>query len=271
MVAGRAVTTEMKHTRALGCPEVNVDGAGRDRASVAGGGFARRQRQRRLVLAACAAAFAVITLAPGGGGDGVRPIAPAEAELPTCRFGQCPDPGPDGWAAWLEALLEERSPNLPEETRRRVARAVVEESRWAGIDPLLAAAIIDVESGFESGARSRRGARGLMQLRPATMAREAARHGIAAGDPHDPVVNVRVGLRYFGRLVETFDREDRALMAYNAGPNRIGDLLRRRGPIPARFRAYPARVFAERQRLRRAFGLEPAMAIADAGVPALVR
>ncbi|MGB8930517.1 MAG: transglycosylase SLT domain-containing protein [Anaeromyxobacteraceae bacterium] len=234
-------------------------------------GFVRRRWLLRHVKTLSAAAFVAILFVPRGSSDGPRPLAPSEAELPTCRLGQiCPDPGREGWAARLEALLEERSPDLPEATRRKVARAVVDESRAAGIDPLLAAAIIDVESGFDVGARSGRGAHGLMQLRPETMAREAARHGMAAGDPQDPVVNVRLGLRYFGRLVETFSREDRALMAYNAGPNRIGGLLQH-GRIPPRYRAYPARVYSEHRRLRRAFGLEPAVAIADASAPAPVR
>ncbi|HSM92502.1 MAG TPA: lytic transglycosylase domain-containing protein [Anaeromyxobacteraceae bacterium] len=225
-------------------------------------GFVRRRRRGRAVLAVSGVVFAALLALPGVGGDGDRPLAPAEAELPVCPLGRaCPDPGVDGWAARIETLLEARTPSLPETTRRRVARAVVEESRSAGIDPLLTAAIICVESAFDAAARSGRGASGLMQLRPETMAREAARHGMAAGDPHDPVVNVRLGIRYFARLVETFAREDRALMAYNAGPNRIGGLLHQ-GRIPTRFRAYPARVFAEHRRLRRAFGIEPATAVA---------
>jgi hypothetical protein len=234
-------------------------------------GFVRRRRQGRVILALCAAVFAVLLAAPRGVADGPRSIALAEAEIPSCRFGHpCPDPGPEGWTARLEALLEERSPGLPELTRRRVARAVVEESRVAGLDPLLAAAIIDVESSFDADALSDRGARGLMQLRPSTMAGEAARHGMAAGDPHDPVTNVRIGIRYFRRLLDTFGREDRALMAYNAGPNRIGGHLQR-GGIPERFWAYPERVFAEHRRLRRAFGLEPSMAVADASAPSPAR
>jgi soluble lytic murein transglycosylase-like protein len=120
-----------------------------------------------------------------------------------------------------------------------------------------------VESGFDAGARSWAGARGLMQVLPSTMAREAARSGMAAGDPHDPVANVRVGIRYFRRLVEAFGRQDWALMAYNAGPNRIGDYLQH-GRIPERFRGYPARVFAEQRRLRQAFGVESAPALAMA-------
>jgi soluble lytic murein transglycosylase-like protein len=155
-------------------------------------------------------------------------------------------------------------------TRRRVARAVVEESRAAGLDPLLVAAIIDVESGFDARARSWAGARGLMQLRPQTMAREAARHGMAAGDPDDPVANVRLGVRYFRRLLDLFGREDRALMAYNAGPNRIGGLLNQ-GRIPERFRTYPNRVLAEQRRLRQGFGLLSAPTLASADLSPAVR
>jgi soluble lytic murein transglycosylase-like protein len=230
----------------------------------------RRVRARRLLLVSWAAAFGVMLLASRASRDGDRAIAPAEAELPSCSLGAaCPDPGPDGWAARIEVLLETRAPEMSEPVRRRVARVVVEESRAAGLDPLLAAAIIDVESGFDSGARSWAGARGLMQLRPETMAREAARYGMAAGDPHDPVANVRLGIRYFRRLIGTFEREDRALMAYNAGPNRIASLMQR-GRIPDRFRGYPARVFAEQRRLRRSLGVEPAPAAAAAAVAVAV-
>lgn len=239
---------------------------------MAGGGrIERRRRERRLLLAAGAAVFAIALAVPRPSHDGPRELAPAEAEIPSCRRGAaCPEPGREGWAARLEAVLETRAAELPEATRRRVARAVVEESQAAGLDPLLAAAIIDVESGFDARARSWAGARGLMQLLPDTMAREAARHGMAAGDPFDPVTNVRLGIRYFGRLLELFGREDRALMAYNAGPNRIGDLLRQ-GGIPARFRAYPAKVLAEQRRLRQVFGILPAAVLAANDLPEVAR
>ncbi len=226
------------------------------------GWLQRRMRERRRRLVVGSAAFALLLALPRPGQDGRREISPAEAEIPTCRFGRaCPDPGPEGWAARLESVIEVRAPDLLEATRRRDARAEVEESRSAGLDPLLAAAIIDVESGFDSRARSWAGARGLMQLLPETMAREAARAGMAAGDPDDPVANVRLGIRYFRRLLDLFAREDLALMAYNAGPNRIGELLHK-GRIPSRFHVYPARVFAEQRRLRQAFGVLPVAALA---------
>lgn len=229
----------------------------------------RRWRRRRLAASGLAALFGTLLLLPREARERARPIPPAEAELPSCLLGQaCPDPGPSGWAARIEVLLEDRAPEMREGMRRRVARALVEEARAGGLDPLLVAAVIDVESGFDAGARSRRGARGLMQLRPSTMAGEAARHGMAAGDPHDPVANVRLGVRYLRRLLQAFGDEELALMAYNAGPNRIA-ALRRQGPIPARLRAYPERVQAEQARLRRRFGVEPALALADAPAPAI--
>jgi soluble lytic murein transglycosylase-like protein len=90
---------------------------------------------------------------------------------------------------------------------------------------------------------------GLMQLRGPTLRGELSRHGLG-GDPADPVVNVRAGVRYLRRLFDAFPREDVALMAYNAGPNRILGYLRE-GEIPERFHSYPRRVKAVLHRLQR--------------------
>jgi soluble lytic murein transglycosylase-like protein len=124
-------------------------------------------------------------------------------------------------------------------------------------------ALIQVESSFDPGAASHRGARGLMQLRPSTMQREAERSGIEFEDPHDPVANVQAGVRYLRRLLDAFGREEIALMAYNAGPNRILGYIRE-GEIPERFHVYPRRVKKELRKLRRSMGVEvPLVAEAD--------
>jgi soluble lytic murein transglycosylase-like protein len=252
MVTGRALHAALKHICAMEA-----------RAGVRAWSGWGRLRRSRAARWSPAAAFALFLAVPRPGGDGERTVLPAEAEVPLCRPGHpCADPGPVGWTARLEVVLEERARSLPELTRRRVARALVEESRAAGIDPLLAAAIIDVESGYDARARSRMGARGLMQLLPETMEREAARSGVAAGDPDDPEANVRLGIRYYRRLLDTFVLEDHALMAYNAGPNYLGSALVRRR-VPLQLRAYAARVVAERSRLRQSFGIEGRMAVAD--------
>jgi len=94
-----------------------------------------------------------------------------------------------------------------------------------GPEPALVHAIIRQESSFETTAISRVGARGLMQLMPAT-ARETAR---SIGLDYDlgsliarPDYNVRLGSTYLKRMVERFDGHYiKAIAAYNAGPHRV--------------------------------------------------
>lgn len=163
----------------------------------------------------------------------------------------------------LSDLLGERMEAEAEE-RLRLAAAISSEASEAGLDPLFVLALIEVESGFDADAVSHRGARGLMQLRPATFRREVERHGLEAGGPEDPVVNVRAGIRYYARLLRDFRmNHELALMAYNAGPQRISKLRREDGGIPERFRAYPRRVHAELRRLQG----ERRMALAEGAAP----
>ena len=138
-----------------------------------------------------------------------------------------------------------------------VAEAILAASRRAEIDPLLILAIIEVESAFDPGARSDRNALGLMQVRPATFWREVEQSGLEGDDPHDPELNVAAGALYFQRLVRAFGPNDVALMAYNAGPNRILGLIRA-GQIPDHLLEYPRRVRAVEARLRRALAVDSA-------------
>jgi hypothetical protein len=200
-------------------------------------------------------AFAGTLLVPESVHEGPRVIAPAELGLSSCPVRGC-DPAPGGFLARLEGDLAARMPELDAASRRALARTVVAEASAAGIDPLLVLALIEVESSFDPGARSHRGAAGLMQLREATMRRERELAGLPPADPHDPIANVQSGVRYLRRLLDAFHREEVALMAYNAGPNRILGYLRG-GEIPARFRVYPRRVRSELRRLRGSLGSPP--------------
>lgn len=155
--------------------------------------------------------------------------------------------------AQVASRMRAETPNV----RRRLAQAIIAEAERAKLDPLLVVALIHVESAFDPQAVSEAGARGLMQLLEPTMRRELERSGLAAADPHDPVANVQAGVRYLRRLVDAFGNVDAALMAYNAGPNRIRGHLRH-GGIPERFHVYPQRVRGEMQRLRVAAGAAPA-------------
>lgn len=89
------------------------------------------------------------------------------------------------------------------------------------LDALLLASIIEVESGFDPNAISRRGATGLMQVMPAT-----AGEGVHLSDPED---NLATGAKYLRRLLRRYGGNlELALAAYNAGPSNV----RRYGGVP---------------------------------------
>jgi hypothetical protein len=83
-----------------------------------------------------------------------------------------------------------------------------------GVDERLVHAVIEAESNYQPRARSRTGAKGLMQLMPAT-ARQ-----YAVGDPYDPQANIDAGVRHLKYLLGRFD-VGLALAAYNAGEGAV--------------------------------------------------
>jgi soluble lytic murein transglycosylase-like protein len=208
-----------------------------------------------------AAVWVSVVLAPTGLSR-ERPLE-LPPELPP-EVGGLPPPQPDAFRQ-MDDLLAYRDPSLDLEVRARLAAAIVSEAEAANLDPLLVLAVIEVESSFDAAALSDAGAMGLMQLREPTLRSELRRHGLE-GDLKDPVTNVRAGVRYLRRLLNAFPAEDVALMAYNAGPNRILGYLRG-GEIPDRFHVYPRRVKAALRRLRREAGA-PAEQVAALRQPA---
>ena len=91
------------------------------------------------------------------------------------------------------------------------------------VDPLLIKAVIQAESGFDRRAVSRRGAKGLMQLMPETVA------DMNVKDPFDAEDNIHGGTRYLRWLLNTFEGDlQLSLAAYNAGPQ----CVRKLGRIP---------------------------------------
>jgi soluble lytic murein transglycosylase-like protein len=151
----------------------------------------------------------------------------------------------------VTAHLAARMPSLEAGARARLGEAIVVEASIARLDPLLVLALIEVESSFDPTVESSAGAIGLMQLQEPTMKREVERSGLPSANPRDPIANVQAGVRYLKRLVDAFGSLDVALIAYNAGPNRIVGHLKQ-GGIPDQLYYYPKRVRAELDRLRRA-------------------
>ena len=101
---------------------------------------------------------------------------------------------------------------------------LTEAAGRAIIDPLLVAAVVREESSFYPQARSRVGARGLMQLMPDTarpMA-QARRLPFNNGDLlDDPAANLDMGSGYLSGLLREFGDARLAAAAYNAGPTRV--------------------------------------------------
>src|SRR5512141_2295162 len=203
-------------------------------------------------------AFAGALVVPSHLGEGPRTIATSEHVPLACAAAGC-EPGPAGLVERVDRELFVRISAIDAFERRLLARTIVAEAVAARIDPLLVLAVIEVESSFDREALSERGAMGLMQLRAPTLRRELERAGLEPDFPNDPVANVQAGVRYLRRLLDAFGPVDVALMAYNAGPNRILGYMRE-GEIPSRFQVYPRRVKAELRRLRRA----PVTVVADA-------
>lgn len=87
------------------------------------------------------------------------------------------------------------------------------------VSPALVESVIAAESAYNPAAVSSKGARGLMQLMPAT-ARE-----LRVTDPFDATQNVQGGAAYLRQLLDRyagFDNQfERAVAAYNAGPAKV--------------------------------------------------
>jgi hypothetical protein len=212
---------------------------------------------------------AVALAAPARLSDRDRKMRPAELEQGACLAAGCPDALSERRVARLEDHLFARMPGLDPALHEDLARAILAETEAARLDPLLVLAVIQVESGFDPAAVSGAGAVGLMQLLPGTLQREADGLGLVEPDPLDPVANVRAGIRYLRRCLDSYPDPDVALMAYNAGPNRLYGWIQAGGLVPVEVSGYARRVLAEQRRLQRTLAEEPGPRFAQVvGLPA---
>ncbi|HWE24491.1 MAG TPA: lytic transglycosylase domain-containing protein, partial [Myxococcales bacterium] len=145
----------------------------------------------------------------------------------------------------LDRAMSERG-GFSDAERHRVLAAIVRESRRQGLDPVMIAAVIEIESRFDPFARSQVGACGLMQLMPPT-AKELLSAQTARVDSrhlYNPVLNIELGTAYLARLLRRFDGDlQRALIAYNAGPSVARSLVWGSKAF-RRLQAYPRAVLA---------------------------
>lgn len=93
-------------------------------------------------------------------------------------------------------------------------------------------AITRQESQFAQNAISHAGARGLMQLMPATAREQAGKMGLSYELGRligDPAYNIRLGDGYFARLMNIYGSYPLAVAAYNAGGGNVNKWLRANG------------------------------------------
>ncbi len=152
----------------------------------------------------------------------------------------------------LQANIQRLRRGMSSRQAASLAGYIWQASQRFHCDPQLIAALIHVESSFLPGARSVKGARGLMQLRPFVARDIARRLQTAWKGPeslHDPRQNITMGTWYLVSLIRNFPDLQTALAAYNYGPTYIRRRLRRGQEIP---RQYPDKVLS----LYQAFGKE---------------
>ncbi len=109
---------------------------------------------------------------------------------------------------------------------------LIARSAWP-VPTEFAMAIARQESELDARAASEAGAKGLMQLMPATARHIAEAEGVAY-DParlvNDPLYNAGLGTAYLARMLERYDGSYLlATAAYNAGPGRVDEWIDRLG------------------------------------------
>lgn len=135
------------------------------------------------------------------------------------RRGRGADPEDDSGLDYrTRPLAPTRLSDAMRERCRRYEPLVDDVAREHGLDPALVLALVRIESGFRPDARSRVGARGLMQVMPRTG------RGMKCRDLWDPEDNLRCGARVLRRYLDRFEGDViYGLAAYNGGPGYVTD------------------------------------------------
>ena len=194
--------------------------------------------------------------------------SPGGAEQPSAPSGGLDIPSPVEWPipAAQGTADEESAAKTARELgmREDIVRLAFREARKQGVDYRLVLAVIEQESSFDPRATSAVGARGLMQIMPATGRGLGVRN---ANDLYNPMVNLRAGIGYLKDLWNQFSdvtfaqlgsinpstnqQVKMAIAAYNAGPGAVGKY----GNVPPyrETRDYVAKVLRNYVEFRRIF------------------
>lgn len=177
-----------------------------------------RKLDARLFSLRMAVAATLLSSCAGQDGETLRPLASAASSQRSLSAASNP-----------KAAYDRKVSSYLPEVRKAAARY--------RLSPALILAVIEVESNFNPRAVSRVGARGLMQIMPAT----GSMFGAQAHQLFDPAVNIDVGCRYLRYLANRYHGNvETMLKAYNWGPGNV----EKRSRIPEETRNYLKRVRA---------------------------
>lgn len=138
---------------------------------------------------------------------------------------------------------------------------IVKYSKEYNLDPTFVSAVIYSESHFSADAVSRAGARGLMQIMPATGSSIASRLGddsYTADKLFDPETNIRYGCWYLRYLLDNYQEDSSAALAGYNGGGAVGDryVVSREAGIPTETQNYIQAVLSTQEMYKKLYSEE---------------
>ncbi|HEU4340375.1 MAG TPA: lytic transglycosylase domain-containing protein [Candidatus Binatia bacterium] len=127
----------------------------------------------------------------------------------------------------IYSIVKSNRPDISKGEAWELTEVIHGECDKHNLDPMLVLALIDVESKFQYAAVSPAGARGLMQILPYVgksllqeigLEDEAGWKTFQPEFLDDPVLNIKLGVRYLKDMKKSFHDLTLALTAYNLGP-----------------------------------------------------
>jgi len=128
----------------------------------------------------------------------------------------------------VTAYMRNENMELEDEKLRTISEMVYDESLRYKLDYRLILALMKIESNFRHKAVSKKGARGLLQIKPSLARYVADGVGIKwQGDMtlDEPDKNIKIGVHVFSKLINDFKSIQMALHAYHVGPTRLREIL----------------------------------------------
>lgn len=117
----------------------------------------------------------------------------------------------------ITEIILRLQPNISKDKAQEIARLTVENAKEYELNPYWMLSMMYVESSFNQNSKSEKGARGLMQIIPST----AKIYGVTSEQLSDPTININTGFKYYKHLLDKFNDQMLATVAYNQGPTNV--------------------------------------------------